>query len=57
MTAVSGLFFVDYVFRPFAKIFEKKPLVMLVLLLCLYGFIGYVVLRSAFNEHSEHPTH
>lgn len=48
-TAV-GLFMIDFVFRPFAKIYEKMPIVMLLILLCLYGTIAYFVLRSSFAE-------
>ncbi len=46
-TAV-GLFLIDFVFRPFAKIYEKMPLLMLFILLCLYGIIGYIVIKSAY---------
>lgn len=46
-TAV-GLFFIDFVFRPFAKIYEKMPLVMLLLIIILYSAIAYVVLKSAY---------
>lgn len=48
-TAV-GLFMIDFIVRPFAKIYEKMPIVMLVLLLLLYGTIAYIVLRSSFAE-------
>jgi len=43
-----GLFFIDFLFRPFAKIFEKMPVLMLLILVGLYAFIAYVVLRSAY---------
>jgi len=46
-TAV-GLIFIDFIVRPFAKIFEKMPLLMLVLLVALYAVIAYVVLKSAY---------
>lgn len=46
-TAV-GLFLIDFIFRPFAKIYEKMPLVMLLILLCLYGIIAYAVIKSAY---------
>lgn len=46
-TAV-GLFLIDFIFRPFAKIYEKMPLVMLLMLLCLYSIIGYIVIKSAY---------
>jgi len=51
MQAAIGVFLIDFVVRPFAKIFEKMPILMLVLLLVLYGYIAYLVLRSAYvNE-------
>ena len=46
MGAAVGLFGVDFLLRPFAKIFEKMPLVMLFLLLLLYAYIAYLILRS-----------
>lgn len=46
-TAV-GLFLVDFIFRPFARIYEKMPIVMLLLLLLLYGLVGYIVLKSCY---------
>lgn len=53
-TAV-GLFLIDFVARPFAKIFEKMPIIMFVILLLLYGYIGYIVLRSAWqSEQNSH---
>lgn len=52
-TAV-GLFLVDFIFRPFAKIYEKMPIVMLLLLLLLYGLVGYIVLKSVYvaDQHN-----
>lgn len=52
MSAASGLFLVDFIMRPFAKIFEKMPLVTLAIMLVLYGYIGYIVLRSAAKGES-----
>jgi F0F1-type ATP synthase assembly protein I len=43
-----GLFFIDFLFRPFAKIMEKMPIVMIGFLILLYAGIAYVVLRSAY---------
>lgn len=49
-TAV-GLFMIDFIVRPFARIYEKMPLVMLLILITLYGIIAYFVVRSSyFNE-------
>lgn len=52
MSAASAFFIVDWVVRPFAKIFEKMPLIMLGMLLLLYGYIAYIVFRSVHAEHS-----
>lgn len=46
-TAV-GLFIIDFIARPFAKIFEKMPLITFLVLVVLYGYIAYIVLKSAF---------
>jgi hypothetical protein len=46
--AASGLFLVDKFVTPFFKIFEKMPLLMVLLLCLIYGVIGYVLLRSAY---------
>jgi hypothetical protein len=43
-----GLFLIDFIVRPFARIYEKWPLAMLLFLLVLYGIIGYIVIRSAY---------
>lgn len=51
MSAVSGLFIIDWIVRPFGKIFEKMPVLMLGLLLLLYGYIAYIVFRSVRTEH------
>jgi len=47
-SAAAGLFFVDFIFRPFAKIYEKMPFVMLLMTLVLYGVVGYIVLKSVY---------
>ena len=49
-----GLFFIDFVARPFAKIFEKMPLLMLAILLIVYGTIAYVVLKSAWQTEKKY---
>jgi hypothetical protein len=51
MSAASAFFIIDWVVRPFAKIFEKMPLLMLGALLLLYGYIAYIVFRSVQAEH------
>lgn len=50
MSAGIGLFVVDFVMRPFAKIFEKMPFLMMFVLLALYGYIAYLVIRSCINQ-------
>jgi hypothetical protein len=53
LSASADIWFIDYIFRPFAKIYEKMPLVMLLIVMILYSIIGYFVLRSAYvaEEH------
>ncbi len=46
-TAV-GLFLVDFIFRPVAKIYEKMPIVALLLCLLLYAIVGYIVVKSVY---------
>lgn len=48
-TAV-GLFIIDFVARPFARIFEKMPFIMFGVLILLYGYIAYIVLKSAYIQ-------
>jgi hypothetical protein len=48
-----GLILIDFVFRPFAKIMEKMPIVMIGFLVILYACIAYVVLKSAYNVSDE----
>ncbi len=51
-TAV-GLFLIDFIVRPFAKIFEKMPLVTGLILMILYGFIAYIVIKSAYRAEQQ----
>lgn len=46
-TAV-GLFAIDFVFRPIVKIYEKMPIVMLLMCLVLYAIVGYIVIKSVY---------
>lgn len=56
MQAVSNFFFIDFILRPFAKIFEKMPFLMFAILILLYGYIAYLVLKSAWvAEKNQHP--
>jgi hypothetical protein len=52
MSAASAFFIVDWVVRPFAKIAEKMPLIMLGILLLVYGYVAFLVFRSVQAEHS-----
>lgn len=45
-----GFFAIDFLVRPFARIFQKMPGVTCLILCILYGFIAYLVWRSAFKE-------
>lgn len=49
-----GLFLVDFIIKPFARIYEKWPLAMVFFLLVVYGIIGYIVIRSAFLADNRH---
>jgi hypothetical protein len=51
MQASAGLFVIDFVLRPFFKIFQKMPGVMMLLIMCLYCLVAYVVFKSAFVDH------
>ncbi len=52
-TAV-GIYFIDTFVRPFAKIMEKMPFLMIGFLVILYGIIAYVVLKSAYVADEHH---
>ncbi len=45
-----GLFVIDFVMRPVAKIIEKMPVLCILCLIALYAVIAYVVLRSAYTQ-------
>ncbi|MBK7745691.1 MAG: hypothetical protein IPP57_02665 [Candidatus Obscuribacter sp.] len=49
-----GFFAVDFLVRPFARIFQKMPGLTCLIICLLYGAIAYVVWRSAFKETNEH---
>ncbi len=54
--AACGLFLVDFIARPFAKIYEKIPFLMFLVLAVLYGVIAFFVLKSSFfnKEYRQH---
>lgn len=45
-----GLIIIDMVCRPFAKIIEKMPFLMILLLFVVYGAIAFMVLKSTYVE-------
>ncbi len=49
-----GLFLIDFVARPFAKICEKMPLLMFLIMVLLYGYIGYLVMKSAWQAEKHY---
>lgn len=48
-----GLFLIDFILRPFARIYQKMPMITFVIVCLLYGIIAYVVWRSAFKNNGE----
>lgn len=54
MAAAADLFIVDFIFRPFAKIYEKMPFVEMFILILVYSVIGYIVYRSAYKTEEQH---
>jgi hypothetical protein len=51
-TASSGIFLIDTLLKPFAKIFEKNPILALVTVVVMYSIVAYMVFKSAWQ--SEH---
>jgi hypothetical protein len=51
LSAASGFIFVDMLIRPFCKLGIKFPVVGLIFMTILYGSIGYLVLKSAYNDY------
>lgn len=50
MQAAAGFFLLDFIIRPFAKIYQKMPFITFGILIVLYGIIAYVVIRSAYRS-------
>lgn len=50
MNAATGILYLDILVRPFFKVAVKFPAIGFILLLALYGVIGYIALKSAFFE-------
>ncbi|MBN9394764.1 MAG: hypothetical protein J0H83_05935 [Candidatus Melainabacteria bacterium] len=57
MQAAAGFFIVDFIFRPFAKIYQKMPSLTFVFITLLYGFIAYLVIKSAFSKQDDRVTY
>lgn len=55
-TAV-GLFIIDFIARPFARIVEKWPETMILTLLLVYGCVGYIVIKNAFYNNEKPQTY
>ncbi len=53
-SAATDIIFIDRCITPFAKIFEKMPIVMMLILFLLYGTIAYFLLRSAYMTDHQH---
>ena len=52
MSAAANIFIIDFVFRTFAKIYEKMPYFMLSIVLVMYGIVAYMVIKSAYlSDH------
>ena len=45
-----GLFLIDFLVKPFARIYEKWPLCMLLVCIIVYGIIGYIVIKSVYKS-------
>lgn len=51
MGAGTGIIFLDFILRPFLKIGMKFPIVGIIILSIVYGYIAYLTLKSAYlNE-------
>ncbi len=48
-----GIFLIDFVVRPFARIYEKWPLTIFVILLVVYVIVGYLVVKSAYQSDQQ----
>ena len=43
-----NIFVIDVLIRPFAKILEKMPFLVIFILFVVYGFVAYTVIKSAY---------
>ncbi len=54
MSASTGIVLLDLVMRPFLKIGVKFPMIGLFILTLVYGYIAYIVVKSAFAQTEAH---
>ncbi len=54
MQATAGFFVIDFILRPFLKIYQKMPLMIFLILLVVYGLIAYLVWKSAFKAEQQY---
>ncbi len=54
MQVTAGLFLIDFLVRPFAKIYQKMPFMVFVIMLVLYGIVAYIVWKSAFKPEEQY---
>jgi hypothetical protein len=43
-----GIFWIDFLCKPAYKYLLHHPVLVILLICCVYGFIGYHVLKSAY---------
>lgn len=54
MQVTAGLFIVDFLVRPFAKIYQKMPFMIFLIMIVLYGIVGYIVWKSAYKPEEQY---
>lgn len=54
MQVTAGLFIVDFLVRPFAKIYQKMPFMIFLIMIVLYGVVGYIVWKSAYKREEQY---
>jgi len=54
MQVTAGLFLIDFLVRPFAKIYQKMPFMIFLIMIVLYGIVGYIVWKSAFKPEEQY---
>lgn len=54
MGASTGILLLDIVFRPFLKFGMKFPIIGILFLMTVYGYIAYLVLKSTYLAESNY---